>query len=93
MEEETRNLFKVHQTVRKMLKKRRYIVPDDDMTFQKFKTKIDSGMRRADMSFMAEKEGASSAEAGLGSEGLGGGDKIDKIYVFIAEESRLYKTG
>ena len=88
-EEDVKNLFKVHQTVRKMLKKRGYIVPDDDMTYAKFKAKVDGGQRRGDMSFIAEKHALTTSTTAGEAAGITAedGESTEKIYVFLADES------
>jgi hypothetical protein len=56
-EEDDRNLFCVLQTVRKMLTKRGYIVPPNEYpTYPKFRSLLDTGLSKSELSFLAERE-------------------------------------
>jgi hypothetical protein len=102
VEEEIRNLIKVHQTVRKMLKKRGYTV--DDVDYEKLKEKMEGGMKRGESSFSAEKyihHTTTTSNGASGDATMSGGDGEDmskqpteKIFVFFADESELiyFKT-
>jgi hypothetical protein len=97
VEEEIRNLIKVHQTVRKMLKKRGYTV--DDVEYDKLKEKMDAGMKRGESSFSAEKyihHTATTMNGGGDVNMTGDGEDLskqptEKIFVFFADERELFR--
>ena len=82
-DEEVRNTFKSLETVRKMLRKRGYILPETSLTLEKLQTNMDAGMKKTDLSFIAEKPRQTS-ESGMEIE------KPEKIYVIFTEDSTQF---
>jgi len=73
-------MYKVNQTVRKMLRKRGYLVPGEELSWSEFKAEVEKGKTRKDLDFKAVRD--------LNVKGENGEAKTEQIWVFFATESK-----